>query len=169
MFCGIASTNRLFFTIWPYRAVRFIIAGIFLWFGIAKLLNPQSFVVIIDAYGLIPENLLMPVAVCLPALEVIAAIGLIMDARGSLAIIAALLALFMAILGYGLWMGLDIDCGCFGPEDHEGRAYQGLRPTLYRDVVMMAGVFYLYFWRYHQSVSPVRLRALLNNQSGEES
>jgi uncharacterized membrane protein YphA (DoxX/SURF4 family) len=163
-----ASTNGFFFTIWPYRIVRFIIAGIFLWSGIAKILDPQAFVVIVDAYGLIPENLLRPVAVCLPALEIIAAIGLIMDVKGGLAIIAALLVLFMAILGYGIWMGLDVDCGCFGPEDHEGQAYQGLRPALYRDVVMMAGVFYLYFWRYRQSVSPVRLWTLLNNQSGKE-
>ena len=140
-----------------------------MWSGISKLMDPKSFAVIIEAFGLIPESWVMPVSVGLPALEIIAAIGLLADIRGSLAIIAGLLILFMVILSYGVWMGLDVDCGCFGPEDPEGQAYHGLRPALYRDVVMMAGVFYLYFWRYHQSLSPVRLRALLNNQSGEES
>jgi hypothetical protein len=44
-------------------------------------------------------------------------------------------------------LGLDIDCGCFGPEDPESRAYGGLRTALYRDLAMAAGVAYLYWWR----------------------
>ena len=42
-------------------------------------------------------------------------------------------SLFMAILGYGISMGLDVDCGCFGPEDPESKAFHGLRAALYRD------------------------------------
>lgn len=132
-------------------------------------MNPKSFTVIIEAFGLIPESWVMPVSVGLPALEIIAAIGLLADIQGGLAIIAGLLALFMAILGYGVWMGLDVDCGCFGSADPEGQAYHGLRPAFYRDIVMMAGVFYLYFWRYCRSVSPVRLRILFKHKSGKES
>ena len=118
---------------------------------------------------MIPESWIMPVAVGLPVLEVLAALGLLMDIRGSLTVITALLVLFMGILGYGVWMGLDIDCGCFGPEDPEADAYNGLRPALYRDIVMMAGVCYLYFWRFHRSVSPIRLKAIFKNKSGEEN
>jgi hypothetical protein len=74
-------------------------------------------------------------------LEVIAGIGLLFDIRGSLALITGLLVLFMVVLGYGIWMGLDVDCGCFGPEDPEAEAFHGLRLSLFRDLVMMAGVF----------------------------
>jgi hypothetical protein len=89
----------------------------------------------------------MPVAVGLPLLEVVAAVGLMADIRGALAVVAALLVIFMAILGYGIRMGLDVDCGCFGPEDIEARAYHGLRVALIRDAAMLAGVIYLYWCR----------------------
>jgi len=116
--------------------------------------DPAAFAVIIEAYGLVPDVLLMPLAVVLPALEVMAAIGLVFDLRGSLTTIAALLALFIVVLGYGLWMGLDVDCGCFGPEDPEGRAYAGIRPALLRDFVLAGGVLMLYGWRYVFRLSP---------------
>ncbi|GBC63538.1 DoxX family protein [Desulfonema ishimotonii] len=130
-----------------YVAIRWLLALTFIYAGITKLVDPQSFAVIIDAYGLIPESWVMPVAVLLPLAEVVAGAGLIRDIRGSLSAITGLLLLFMAILGYGIRMGLDVDCGCFGPEDPEGLAYAGIRPALYRDMVMMLAVIYLYGWR----------------------
>ena len=140
--------------IWFYRVVRWSLALVFLYAGILKLLEPQSFAVIIAAYGLIPEALVLPVAVLLPALEVIAALGLLFDLRGSLATIAILLAIFILILGYGIWMGLDIDCGCFGPEDPEGQAYAGMRPAVYRDFILAGCVLVLYGWRIHFGLKP---------------
>ena len=104
----------------------------------------------------------MPLAVGLPVLEISAAAGLLADVRGSLAVMLGLLFFFMAILLYGISMGLDIDCGCFGPEDPEAEAFHSLRPAFYRDVAMMAGVIYLYLWRYRRSMSPVRLSRILN-------
>ena len=116
---------------------------------------------LIDSYGIVPDPLLMPVAIGLPLLEVVAAVGLMMDIRGSLTSIGALLLVFMAILGYGIWMGLDVDCGCFGPEDPESRAYHGLRSALYRDFIMLAGVLYLYVWRVYRRKSPYRLSEII--------
>jgi uncharacterized membrane protein YphA (DoxX/SURF4 family) len=162
------SAGGIFFSVWTYRTIRILIGGIFLWSGITKLMDSKSFAVIIEAYGLIPESWVMPVAVCLPALEVVAALGLLVDIEGSLAMISSLLVLFMAILGYGIWMGLDVDCGCFGPDDPEGRAYHGLRPALYRDMVVMVGIVYLYFQRYSRRIAPLRLKVLFQHRSGKE-
>jgi len=139
--------DKIVFSIWPYRGVRLILAVIFLWAGIVKILDPDSFAVILEAFDLLPYTWIMPVAVGLPVLEILAAIGLLFDVRGSLPAVTGLLVLFLVILGYGIWLGLDIDCGCFGPGDPEGEAYKGLRPALYRDIVMLAGVAYLYIWR----------------------
>lgn len=130
---------------WSYRLVRVILATIFLWSGLAKLIDPASFAVIIEAFGLIPESLTMQIAVGLPVLEILLAIGLLLDISGSLTIITGLLFMFMAILIYGILIGLDVDCGCFGSE-----IFHGLRPTLYRDIMMMMGVVYLYLWRYYR-------------------
>jgi hypothetical protein len=143
--------------IWLYRGVRWGLALVFLYAGLVKLADPTSFAVIIAAYGLVPEGLLMPIAVVLPAIEVLAAIGLMADLRGSLTLMAVLMAIFIAVLGYGLWMGLDVDCGCFGPEDPEGKAYAGIRPALYRDFVLAGGILLLYGWRHRFRIAPVRV------------
>ncbi|EFK10475.1 conserved hypothetical protein [delta proteobacterium NaphS2] len=145
------------FSVWPYRIVRTILSAVFFWSGISKLFSPESFAVIIEAYGIIPDSWVMPMSIGLPALEVILAVGLLLDIRGSLAGTTALLVLFMAILGYGIHLGLDVDCGCFGPEDPEAEAFHGLRSAFYRDVVMVTGIAYLYVWRFIRSVKPVGL------------
>jgi hypothetical protein len=137
------------------------------------LLEPKIFAVLIEAYGIVPEGLLMPVAIGLPLLEVIAGIGLLFDIRGSLSLITGLLVLFMVVLGYGIWMGLDVDCGCFGPEDPEAEAFHGLRQSLYRDLAMMAGVFFIYGWRRYRTIRPtgvmVRVNQLFNKRRKEDA
>lgn len=137
--------------VWLYRLVRLTLAILFIWAGIMKLADLEAFAVIIRDFGLVPGWSVIPIAVLLPVIEVIAAIGLIFDVKGSLAVITGLLLLFMMILGYGIVLGLDIDCGCFGPKDPESRAYHGLRTALYRDLVMTTGIVFLYWWRYRNN------------------
>ena len=139
---------------WIYRIVRWGLGGIFIYSGSTKLLAPQTFAVLIEAYGLLPDMLLMPVALILPALEFVAGVGLLFDIRGSLAVISGLLLLFIAILGYGIRMGLDVDCGCFGPEEPEAEAFHGLRLALYRDMAMLVAVAFLYGWCRYRHVQP---------------
>ncbi|MCF8130673.1 MAG: DoxX family membrane protein [Deltaproteobacteria bacterium] len=146
---------------WSYCIIRIVLSAVFFSSGISKLFSPESFAVIIEAYGIIPDSWVTPVSIGLPALEVLLAVGLLLDIRGSLAGTAALLALFMAILGYGIHLGLDVDCGCFGPEDPEAEAFHSLRSALYRDFVMVAAVLYLYGWRFVRSVAPIGLGELM--------
>jgi uncharacterized membrane protein YphA (DoxX/SURF4 family) len=136
---------------WLYRLCRWTLGGIFIYAGGTKLFEPEVFAVLIDAYGIVPEGLLVPVAIGLPFLEVTAGFGLLCNIRGSLALITGLLVLFMVVLGYGIWMGLDVDCGCFAPEDPEAEAFHGLRLSLFRDLVMMAGVIFIYGWRRYRA------------------
>ena len=140
-----------------YNLLRWTLGTIFIYSGATKLLGPQTFAVLIEAYGLVPPALLMPVAVFLPAIEVLAGIGLLVDIRGSLAVMTGLLLLFVAILGYGIHMGLDVDCGCFGPEDPEADAFHGLRAALFRDLAMLAAIVFLYAWRYWIHIQPMNL------------
>jgi rhodanese-related sulfurtransferase/uncharacterized membrane protein YphA (DoxX/SURF4 family) len=154
---------RLFASETAYRLTRWSLGIIFFYAGGTKLIDPQAFAVLIDSYGIVPDPFLMPTAIGLPLLEVVAAVGLMADVRGSLTAIASLLVIFMAILGYGIWMGLDVDCGCFGPEDPESRAYHGLRSALYRDFAMLAGVLYLYAWRGYRRKSPHKLTEIISS------
>ena len=152
---------RSLFASGSYHTLRVVIAVIFLWSGFTKVIDPNGFALIIDAYGLIPETWVMPIAIGLPVLEIFAGAGLLMDVTGSLALVAGLLLLFMAILAYGIALGLDIDCGCFGPDDPEANAFHGLRSALYRDALILFGIVYLYGWRYRRSAKPVCLMNLI--------
>jgi hypothetical protein len=147
--------------------IRWLLAIVFFYSGASKLIDPKAFAAIIDAYGLISGSWVMPVAVLLPLLEAVTAIALLWDAPGSLEIITGLLVLFMAILGYGIRMGLDVDCGCFGADDPEHRGFSSLRPALYRDVVMMAGIIYLYISRYlrnRKQISQTKTQGGISNE-----
>ena len=147
---------------WTYRIIRWLLGAIFIYAGGTKLLEPEIFAVLIQAYGVVPERLLMPVAIGLPLLEVIIGIGLLLDIRGNLTLVACLLVLFITILGYGIWIGLDVDCGCFSPDDPESAAFHGLRQSLFRDLVMMVGVIFIYSWRRYRAIRPVGLMVIVN-------
>ena len=142
---------------WIYKISCLSLGGIFIYAGSVKLLEPKIFAILIEAYGIVPESLLMPVAIILPVLEVAASIGLLFDIEGSLFMIAGLLVFFIAILSYGIWMGIDVDCGCFGPEDPESEAFHGLKASLCRDLIMLSGIVFIYAWRRYRSIKPVRI------------
>jgi len=144
-----------------YKLCRWALGAVFIYAGSIKLMAPRAFAVLIDAYGILPVGLLMPVAITLPALEVVAGIGLIFDIKGSLSIIAGLMVTFISILAYGVGMGLDIDCGCFGPEDPEAEAFHGLRGALYRNLVMLTGVIFMFSWRRYHDIKPIKISTFI--------
>jgi len=125
-----------------YRIVRFALGAIFIYAGFVKLLDPKAFAGAISQYDIMPEFFLAPVAIGLPAIEFLAGIGLILNVRGSLAVIFSLLLMFTAVLGYGIVTDLNIDCGCFTPEELKG--INSLKQAFYRDLVMIMAAFYLF-------------------------
>lgn len=137
-----------------YKFARILLALSFLVAGGLKIANPMTFAATVNAFGILPGPLVLPVAIILPVLEVIGALALLADLRGSLGLIAVMLLLFITVLGYGQHMGLDIDCGCYGPTDPEAEAFSGIKSALIRDAVMLAGVTLLYVLRSTLSIRP---------------
>lgn len=130
-------------------AIRLVIGGLFLASGALKLLDPAAFAWNIYQYGLVPRPLIDPLAIGLPAVEIAAGAGLVMNDRRSFGAVAGMLVLFMGLLGYALINGLHVDCGCFGPGD-PGPA--GLRNALLRDALMLAGLAAAWWFRDDRSV-----------------
>ena len=128
---------------------------VFVWSGISKSLAPQQFAEVIAAYGLLPSALIFPTALSLIALEIVAAAGLLLEWRGSLTAITLMMILFLAVLGYGIYLGLDIDCGCFGPDDPEHIAFHNLRGAFVRDIFLLCACGYLYCWRFLNQLAPL--------------
>ncbi len=124
-----------------------LLAFVFLYAAVPKLIDLDAFVSIIDAYGILPDRFLFPVAVTLVCLEVIGAVGLFFKSSRmvSLSLLLCLLLVFIAMLSYGLWLGLDIDCGCFGAADPEYAFFHNLKVALVRDLFLLLPVAYLYW------------------------
>ena len=137
-----------------YHALRIMLAGVFLWSGISKGLAPGQFAEVVAAYGLLPPAIIVPVALWLIVVEIAAALGLLLETRGSLTVITLMMVLFLMVLGYGIYLGLDIDCGCFGPDDPEHIAFHNLRGAFVRDVFLLLACSYLYCWRYFKRLTP---------------
>jgi uncharacterized membrane protein YphA (DoxX/SURF4 family) len=152
MIAAIKKKNILFR--WRDLSIRVVIGTIFIYAGVVKLLDINAFARTIDQYDIVPDALIPVVAFGLPALEVIAGLGLIFDISGSLIAVLAMLIMFIVILGYGIINNLDVDCGCFSPEEIASRG--NLKQALYRDLVMIAAVFFLFISRGVRSLSAER-------------
>ncbi|MGE4504360.1 MAG: MauE/DoxX family redox-associated membrane protein [Desulfovibrionaceae bacterium] len=131
----------------PYLAARLLLAGVLVFAAVPKLLEPRLFAEVIQAYGLLPDALLLPTAIGLPLAELVLAVFLLLDRPWAVGGTALLLAGFMLVLGWGIWLGLDVDCGCFGPEDPKGQAFHGLREAMLRDVGLLFCCGYLKLYR----------------------
>jgi uncharacterized membrane protein YphA (DoxX/SURF4 family) len=95
---------------------RLVLAGVFLWAGAQKALNPQIFALDLEAYRLLPSVVILPIAYYLPWLEIATAISLFVPAvrRAALGLTIVLLLVFTAMLSIAWARGLSIHCGCFG-------------------------------------------------------
>ncbi len=128
-----------------YHLLRLALGGLFVYAGLIKLADPRAFAHAIAQFDLAPDRLLPLLAVGLPALELLAGVGLIFERPGSLTAIAILLGLFILALSYAVWMEMDIDCGCFTVEEINART--GVKTALVRDLFLAAGLGFLFWWR----------------------
>lgn len=137
-----------------YAALRLALGGVFIYAGATKLFDPTAFAANIDQYGLVTWRMANLLARTLPVIEVITGLGLVLDVRGALGLIVAQLLVFMAVLGYAIHLGLDVDCGCFGPSDPAAGGSGGMWQTLGRDMLMLGACLFLYAQRRFGGFSP---------------
>lgn len=140
-----------------YAAIRIILGGLFVYAGATKLMDVTAFAATIDQYGLVTWRTANVIARTLPVVEIASGLGLMLDLRGALGIIVAQLLGFVGVLAYGIHLGLDIDCGCFGPADGAA-AGSSLTTTLIRDLFMLGACLLLYLQRRIAGFQPRSIR-----------
>lgn len=116
-------------------AGRLILGAIFCYAAYAKLRAPWiEFAGSLAAFKLLPDNALEPIARTLPWCELALGVALISGiwARWFSLIASLLLLLFFSVMVRSYAVGLQIDCGCFGPGEALGPK------TLARDFSMLA-------------------------------
>jgi len=123
---------RHLLTPWIYHCFRLFIGGLFLYTGATKLADITGFSDSIAAYGILPAVLLPCAAIGLPAVEVAAGFGTLLNRRWAILGILAMMIMFTGVLGYGVAVGLEIDCGCFSPTKTVTAQKSG--PTNFLDV-----------------------------------
>jgi putative oxidoreductase len=99
-----------------WRVVDLIVAGIFIYAGALKALDPVQFASDIDNYKILPWPVSVALAFYLPWLEIFCAFGLVFRFlyRGALSILSASIVVFSLATIAAKVRGLDITCGCFG-------------------------------------------------------
>jgi putative oxidoreductase len=95
---------------------RGVIAAVFLWAAVPKLIDPGSFAADIQNYRLVPDALVSYVALFVPVFELVLGLGLLWPRyqRGAALLATLMLVVFSAAMAQARMRGIDLSCGCFG-------------------------------------------------------
>lgn len=99
-----------------YAAGYYLIAGVLLFSGISKILDPMPLIETLKLVLNLPEEYLIAISSVLPIIEITLGIALILKIKPKLVLLltSVLFAAFFLFSFYGTVVGLKNDCGCFG-------------------------------------------------------
>jgi hypothetical protein len=126
-----------------WRILDFVLAGIFIYAGALKAIDPVQFASDIDNYKLLPWPLSVAIAFYLPWLEIFCALGLVFRFlyRGALSILSASIVVFTLGIITAKVRGLDITCGCFG----HASQHWSFPAHLLTNLAILAALLFLFF------------------------
>ena len=126
-----------------WRILDLLVAGVFIYAGVLKALDPVRFAVDIDNYKILPWSISVGLAFYLPWLEIFCGLALIFRRvyQGGLSILGALTVVFLIATVAAKARGLDITCGCFG---HTSKNW-GFTTHLTLDLILLAFLIALLF------------------------
>lgn len=125
-----------------FLLLRIALGLMFVYASYDKILHPQAFSVAVYNYQLLPDMLINVAALTLPWLELLLGLCLMSGAwlPGATVLSSGLLTLFLGVLVFNQFRGLDIHCGCFSTETTSSPAGLG---TILRDIGFLAVSLYL--------------------------
>ena len=99
-----------------WRTLDVLIGGLFIYAGVIKAMGPIGFANDIDNYKTLPWMIGVRLAFYLPWLEILCGVALIVRRLylGGVALLTALIGVFIVASMVAKARGLDITCGCFG-------------------------------------------------------
>ena len=133
---------------WISTGARLVLGGVLVVAGALKVIDPQSSVVAVRAYRLLPTFLETIVGWGLPFAEI--ALGLLLlvgiATRAAAAATAILLLVFIVAVVSAAVRGLSIDCGCFGGGGEVAPGQTAYGTELVRDIGLVLLALWL-VWR----------------------
>jgi putative oxidoreductase len=105
---------------WLGLGARLYLGGVFLaacWF---KIVDPASFALDVATYRILPLELVNPLALVLPWVELLAGAMLVLGLRTRAAalLVSTMMVVFLVAVVISLGRGLEMGCGCFANEGH---------------------------------------------------
>jgi uncharacterized membrane protein YphA (DoxX/SURF4 family) len=94
---------------------QFILGGIFIIAGLAKITDTDSFILTIQNFKILPGYLIEITAYALPLVEISFGLTLILGVytRFSAIVLSSLLVLFIIVISINIIRGINVNCGCF--------------------------------------------------------
>lgn len=124
--------------LWAPRAIRLVLAGIFLYAGVVKAGASEQFAVALAPFTFLSDGAAGTLARLLPWIEVAAGFLLLLPRvhrLGSL-LVLLLCAAFVTALTWALANGIVVSCGCFGGDEPPSAA--AMLGAIVRDLVLAA-------------------------------
>jgi uncharacterized membrane protein YphA (DoxX/SURF4 family) len=124
-----------------YHLLRLVLAFVFIYASIDKIVHPQPFAQVVFNQQILPVFLINLTAIVLPWMELILGVCLLFNywMNGVSLLTAVLMLLFLSIITFNLSRGLNVGCGCFSTSA-EG-SMDTL--TLIRDIIFLCLSFSL--------------------------
>jgi uncharacterized membrane protein YphA (DoxX/SURF4 family) len=108
---------------WLLLAGRLILGAVFVYAGYVKLRQPwMLFAMSIESYQLVSDSLRDFLAQTLPWFELVLGLLLLtgLALRWTATVTAGLLVFFFCVMLHAFLKGMQIDCGCLGPNEKLG-------------------------------------------------
>lgn len=131
---------------WLTIAFRLFVGISFIYASFYKIIEPALFARSIWYYHMVPGELINPMALLLPWVELIVGVCLILGVyyRGAVLLVNLMVIMFMIALISAAVRGIDIDCGCFKPGK---KSSESALKTLWFDLALLVMTVQLWFSR----------------------
>lgn len=152
------SVRKLLFSFPVVIVARLVIAYIFIYASIDKIINPAAFSDIIDNYNFTPVMFSNLIALFIPMLELVLGICMLTGWKleGASLMSLLLMGFFIVLLSRTLILGIDTHCGCFStvPTEIYLDERAALFKRLYEDICFFVILGYIQLKLYLDKKDP---------------
>ena len=136
---GVVSNRYLTFKL------RLLLGFVFCYAAIDKIVHIDQFARAIYYYHVLPGWAINFLAIFLPMVEMVAGLALILGIwpRGAVALIGAMLVMFIVALAIVYVRGIDINCGCFSTSD---KGKSSAITLIWRDLLLLLACIQVFFF-----------------------
>jgi uncharacterized membrane protein YphA (DoxX/SURF4 family) len=127
---------------WLALPARLYLGFVFIYACVHKIADPNAFALDVATYQFLPLSLVNIFALILPWVEAVVGVMIVAGfrTRAAALLIGGMMVAFMVALGWALYKGLDMSCGCFASAS-EHDPISGM--TLLRDAGWLALSLYV--------------------------